>query len=79
MQSKGTATIEPEAYTKVSEMSAGMKLFFDVYETNAIGCTEGHVVYAINFTKVSAVLIITTMPESSHVMSLLTYFGTFAG
>lgn len=51
-QSQGEDTIEPEAHTKVSDITAGMTLFFDVYETNAIGCTAGHVVYALNFTKV---------------------------
>jgi hypothetical protein len=55
VQSKGEDTIEPEAHAKVSDITAGMTLFFDVYETNAIGCTAGHVVYALNFTKVSTV------------------------
>ena len=40
----------------MSDMTAGMTMFFDVYETSAIGCTAGHVVYSINFTNVSPVM-----------------------
>mmetsp|Transcript_59625 Transcript_59625/g.122265 ORF Transcript_59625/g.122265 Transcript_59625/m.122265 type:complete len:2837 (+) Transcript_59625:263-8773(+) len=51
-ESSGKEGDEAAENTKSSDMSTGIQMWFDVYETADIGCTEDHVVYAIKFTKV---------------------------